>query len=1360
MIVVTMTALFLDALPVQSAAASPIAPASSPLRDQTGSGDGIDKVLEAAKAKAAKSGSRVSLPSRETETMKVWANPDGKTLRAELSTAPVQLEVADKDGTKSWKPVDTSIMIKSDGTLTAKRVKIPLTFGSKGDKALITAKDADGPASIGWSRELPAPIVDGNKITYRDAVSKGADLVITALPAGFTQDVVLRTRPEGAVKVILPITLPKGKSYRKTAGGQPQLMSAQGVAETAPLAAQAVDAAAAKAPEQGKVGTVGATVITNSFGRSSLELTPDASFLADASVTYPVTVSINSTWIGAGDSSDTFISSVQYPHSQTLATWMRAGLSDNGEMWRTYLRYVINGTDLDYARINNADLRLWNYQANACGVNVGAGILARRLTSPYQSSTLTWNHQPTNTATGQVLNKGGYSATLAGCSGSGELYFSIESIVQEWANGTPDYGLTLRAYTESGIAANWRQYRSDQYTGTDGRGPVLFIDYTPAPRQTLITTSPTKLAALPTYEEAYPQGKPQAAPNIVTSDSMSAAMQGQRWFAAPVDTSLLNTSATGGEDEADNTAPSISTVSPSPGATNVATGTTVSATFSEEVNSASILLKAADGTTVPGTTAQAGTGTTVTFTPSAPLASGAQYTATISGAEDIWNNTLGDYMWAFTTAADCPPVQTPDTTAPAIRAVSPAANAADASTGSPVSVTFCEPVTNAVLTLKNSSGTAVAGVVTMDQTSTTITFTPSSALAFEAQYTAAASGAADAAGNVMATYSWSFTAAKAPDTISPAVTATTPETGAINVAPTIVLRVTYSEPVTGAQIVVTSNTGATIAGILAMAERTVATFTPSTPLSAGATYTATASGATDLAGNSQSLHTWSFTTTTPLPPSRLAPKDAKAKRKKSEKPLTPSSGNGVPTTAAFDPQHMKLEDCIATPPLGADYPARIQERPYSSCWSSQIYIQDFIWDEGNKRWKRKPKPRGGWLSTALETISELATEDLGLEFRATYVMHSYLGNSTGTGVEGGTGTALLPQNFKVFTRLDDFAIRTGAGGEYRAASNQIPLKLDVITSASTGSTCVVQESTAQEKTIAAWRQDSDDQFLLKANAERISTCKYAPMITRVGGMDARMGLWTDWVVGSRGEKTGIFRGGFGTGSDSTFIPQVRCDWVKFSGNEPHTGACINPIANRLFTMSKSKDSGFLQVIDHIEDALKQDGSANDNRTTVPPLRDGETQVPPVKGNLGNEKTKVIPGNWNAPEGRDPGVIEAGDPLVRGPEGSSRTNRRVFSPPGGLVVNGVYYSNYCKYYFPERYKDPEKSKLDPDGRIQCDEYPFASTKQGAAAANGNYSIRAVGARHNTGSGSHGQALTNFYARYRVGQDNPFWVNIVP
>jgi Deoxyribonuclease NucA/NucB len=514
------------------------------------------------------------------------------------------------------------------------------------------------------------------------------------------------------------------------------------------------------------------------------------------------------------------------------------------------------------------------------------------------------------------------------------------------------------------------------------------------------------------------------------------------------------------------------------------------------------------------------------------------------------------------------------------------------------------------------------------------------------------------------------------------------------------------------------------------------------------------------------------------PTTLLTSKGAKAKTGDRK---VDTSANEVSATTPFNAEHVSLENCLNTPQvdppgLGGKLEARIQERPYSMCHSAYYYMQDFFQDPTTKLWKRvATKTTWGKIAKA---AGELFDDDAGLKFRATYVMHSYLGNAAGTGVENGAGSGLVPQNFKLFTRLDKFAIED-EDGNYLASGDEIDFKLEVQQAASPGATCTLQSGSSQNKKIKAWRTDPDDEFLFRVrdtDGDKLDECAFAPFITQTAGDDVTLPLWSEWEVDDDGMAVDIVRGGDGTASDHRFVPRVRCDWSTFDETndtdetenarlraaaadgtvEVHTGACINLTASRIFNMSKSRNASFLQVIEHIEAALKQDGpnnpAVNDNKFTVPPLRDNETQNPPVKGLTGTEKTKSIKGNWAAPHD-----VLAGQPLERAPAGTAKkVNRPVFSR--SFRLNGVTYGNYCQYYFPNSYLDPLRWQLDPKGQIQCDEYPFASTKEGAGFAKGNYSVRAVGKAHNTGKGSHGAALGSFYSRYRVSPGDKYWVLI--
>jgi len=111
----------------------------------------------------------------------------------------------------------------------------------------------------------------------------------------------------------------------------------------------------------------------------------------------------------------------------------------------------------------------------------------------------------------------------------------------------------------------------------------------------------------------------------------------------------------------DTTPPTVTGRTPASGATNVATTTAVTATFSEAMAAATIsattVLLSGPGTVpVPSTVTYTASTRTVTVTPTA-LAPATTYTATVKAAvTDLAGNPMtGDVTWSFTTAAATSP---------------------------------------------------------------------------------------------------------------------------------------------------------------------------------------------------------------------------------------------------------------------------------------------------------------------------------------------------------------------------------------------------------------------------------------------------------------------------------------------------------------------------------------------------------------------------------------------------------------------------------------------------------------------------------------------------------------------------------
>jgi hypothetical protein len=124
--------------------------------------------------------------------------------------------------------------------------------------------------------------------------------------------------------------------------------------------------------------------------------------------------------------------------------------------------------------------------------------------------------------------------------------------------------------------------------------------------------------------------------------------------------STCSSDGTGPNGGADTTPPGVAAVSPANGATDVSDGTTVTVTFSERVDATTVTTSSFRLQT--GATGVAGTvstsGATATFTPSAALARGTLYSATVTDAvTDTAGNALtGEYAWSFTTVANQGPV--------------------------------------------------------------------------------------------------------------------------------------------------------------------------------------------------------------------------------------------------------------------------------------------------------------------------------------------------------------------------------------------------------------------------------------------------------------------------------------------------------------------------------------------------------------------------------------------------------------------------------------------------------------------------------------------------------------------------------
>lgn len=309
---------------------------------------------------------------------------------------------------------------------------------------------------------------------------------------------------------------------------------------------------------------------------------------------------------------------------------------------------------------------------------------------------------------------------------------------------------------------------------------------------------------------------------------------------------------------------------PTDGATEISLNSMASATFSEEMDPATVTsetftMRSSLG---PVAGAVAYSGVTATFNPSAALAPDTLYTATITtGVESRAGvSVAAGRVWHFTTGA------LPDTVAPEITATSPESGAIDVAFDTAITATFSEAMNP--LTINPASFTLTDGTRFVDGTisfsGVTATFTPATELEPETLYTLMISmEATDLAGNALAAdFDWTFTTGVVPEIDVPTVVSTLPEDATIDVPIGSDLAATFSEAMDPSTI----NTGSftvslgvvPVSGTVTYSAKT-AIFSPNIDLMPESLYTATISAvATDEAGNGLTEdYTWTFTTGNP-----------------------------------------------------------------------------------------------------------------------------------------------------------------------------------------------------------------------------------------------------------------------------------------------------------------------------------------------------------------------------------------------------------------------------------------------------------------------------------------------------------------
>ncbi|WP_460664952.1 LamG-like jellyroll fold domain-containing protein [Kribbella swartbergensis] len=303
---------------------------------------------------------------KRTETSQTFANPDG-TFTLEQSNIPVRTRRGDH-----WLDIDTTLERSPDGRIRPKAAAFDMSFSAGGTDPLIVMKSDGSELKLSWPGTLPAPVVAGDNVTYRN-VLPDVDLKITAAPDTYSEVLVVKTPAAARLPQLQNLDMqmeapgltvsetPSGAIQAKDdlgkvvfTGPQPVMWDSRGEAQ-APT-----DDDRTEAPLEGdKVVQIPVSVTDD-----SLTVSPAASLVNDSATEYPLHI-------------DPVFSSAQSgraminEHYPTTSSWNWAGPEGVGyqsfEPWsRKRLIYKMGISGLAGTHITSAVFGAYETWAASC----------------------------------------------------------------------------------------------------------------------------------------------------------------------------------------------------------------------------------------------------------------------------------------------------------------------------------------------------------------------------------------------------------------------------------------------------------------------------------------------------------------------------------------------------------------------------------------------------------------------------------------------------------------------------------------------------------------------------------------------------------------------------------------------------------------------------------------------------------------------------------------------------------------------------------------------------------------------------------------------------------------------------------
>lgn len=455
---VVLTVSMLQTVPTIPAQADP-----APVQPATDSESVLERPDEAsARVTARAANRRVEVTGLRTETVTVFANPDG-TLTQEQTARPTRVQKADG----SWTPVDTALSVGSDGRLHSGATTVGLRFSNGGTTPLAEISENGKSVALSWPTSLPTPTVDGSTATYAE-VLPGVDLQVTADVSGFSEVLVVKTAEAAANPALAELRLnlaatgvtvtadDGGNLFAKDNSGSPVFLAGAPRMwdSSAGAAAEGLTTQDATPNDAPREAAVGVEVTGN-----QIALTPDQELLTGSDTTYPV-------YIDPGFTSSRIDWTMINSAAPATSYWNHTGHAISGRnslnaIYRSF--FVMNTNGLQKKKILSAIFKTQLMYVSSC---TATPVEVWRTNGV--GTTTTWNNAPV------LMSKLDTITTAKGAPGcpAGPVDFNIATGLQEVAdaNGSVMY-LGLKATDET----TWTPYK--QFANN----PTISVTYNTIP---------------------------------------------------------------------------------------------------------------------------------------------------------------------------------------------------------------------------------------------------------------------------------------------------------------------------------------------------------------------------------------------------------------------------------------------------------------------------------------------------------------------------------------------------------------------------------------------------------------------------------------------------------------------------------------------------------------------------------------------------------------------------------------------------------------------------------------------------------------------------------------------------------------